>query len=189
MRLFLLITKALAQTACPRSILLSAIAAAAAHAARAASEGRRTSAREGEAYDFPVKPLFDDEPCPSVYVYDHAAFWPTNASLDAVAALSADDVFGPRCSEAIPEERPTGQFEMAHIVVWRLTRPPRPSLHACRPVWKSTTGLGGPHQTSELSISIKSKSIRLIFGRIDCSRRVLEARPKRLRHYCRVCSH
>ena len=98
----------------------------------AASEGRRTSAREGEAYDFPVKPLFDDEPCPSVYIYDHAAFWPVNASLDAVAALSADDVFGPRCSEAIPEERPTGQFEMAHIVVWRLTRPPRPSLHACR---------------------------------------------------------
>ena len=98
----------------------------------AASEGRRTSAREGEAYDFPVKPLFDDEPCPSVYIYDHAAFWPVNASLDAVAALSADDVFGPRCSEAIPEERSTGQFEMAHIVVWRLTRPPRPSLHACR---------------------------------------------------------
>ena len=128
----LLITKALAQTACPRYILLSAIAAAAANAARAASEGRRTSAREGEAYDFPVKPLFDDEPCPSVYIYDHAAFWPVNASLDAVAALSADDVFGPRCSEAIPEERPTGQFEMAHIVVWRLTRPPRPSLHACR---------------------------------------------------------
>ena len=31
------------------------------------------------------------------------------------------------------------------------------------------TGLGGPHQTSELSISVKSKSIRLIFGRIDCS--------------------
>ena len=42
-------------------------------------------------------------------------------------------------------------------------------------VWKSTTGLGGPGQTSELSISIKSKSIRLTFGRIDCSRRVLEA--------------
>ncbi|KAK7254672.1 hypothetical protein SO694_0001045 [Aureococcus anophagefferens] len=96
----------------------------------AVSEG--TSARAREAYDFPVKPLFDDEPCPSVYIYDHAAFWPVNASLDAVAALSADDVFGPRCSEAIPEERPTGQYEMAHIVVWRLTRPPRPSLHACR---------------------------------------------------------
>ena len=131
MRLFLLITT-LAQTACPRYILLSAIAAAAANAGRAASEGRRTSARAREAYDFPVKPLFDDESCPSVYIYDHAAFWPVNASLDAVAALSADDVFGPRCSEAIPEERPTGQFEMAHIVVWRLTRPPRPSLHACR---------------------------------------------------------
>jgi len=43
------------------------------------------------------------------------------------------------------------------------------------PVWIASTGLGGPHQTSELSISVKSKSIRLIFGRIDCSRRVLEA--------------
>ena len=43
------------------------------------------------------------------------------------------------------------------------------------PVWKPTTGLGGPHQTSELSISVKSTSIRLIFGRIDCSRRVPEA--------------
>ena len=46
------------------------------------------------------------------------------------------------------------------------------------PVWKSTTGLGGPHQTSELSISVRSKSIRLIFGRIDCPRRALEARQK-----------
>jgi hypothetical protein len=45
-------------------------------------------------------------------------------------------------------------------------------------VWKSTTGLGGPHQTSEVSSSVTSKSIRLIFGRIDCSRRVLEAQPK-----------
>ena len=33
-------------------------------------------------------------------------------------------------------------------------------------------------QTSELSSSVKSKSIRLIFGRIDCSRRGLEAQPK-----------
>ena len=49
------------------------------------------------------------------------------------------------------------------------------------PVWKSTTGLGGPNQTAELSISIKSKSIWLIFGRIDCSRRALEAKPKKLR--------
>ena len=46
------------------------------------------------------------------------------------------------------------------------------------PVWKSTTGLGGPHQTSDLSISITSKSIRLIFGRIDRSHRVFEAQPK-----------
>ena len=42
-------------------------------------------------------------------------------------------------------------------------------------VWIASTGLGGPHQTSELSISANSKSIWLIFGRIDCSRRVLEA--------------
>ena len=46
------------------------------------------------------------------------------------------------------------------------------------PVWKSTSELGYPHQTSEFSRSIKSTSIRLIFGRIDCSRRVLEAQPK-----------
>jgi hypothetical protein len=47
------------------------------------------------------------------------------------------------------------------------------------PVWKSTPGLGGgPHQTSELSSSVTSKSIRLSFGRIECSRRVLEARQK-----------
>ena len=32
------------------------------------------------------------------------------------------------------------------------------------PVWNSTTGLGGPDQTSEFSSSVKSKSIRLIFG-------------------------
>ena len=57
------------------------------------------------------------------------------------------------------------------------------------PVWKSTTGLGGPHQTSELSISVKSKSIRLIFGRIDSSSRVLEARPESLRQNCRICAH
>ena len=48
---------------------------------------------------------------------------------------------------------------------------------------------GGPHQTSELSISVKSKSIQLIFGRIDCSRRVLEAKPKKLRRNCRIRSH
>ena len=56
-------------------------------------------------------------------------------------------------------------------------------------VWKSTTGLGGPHQTSELSISIKSKSIRLIFGRIDCFRRVLEAQRKSLVQIVRLRPH
>jgi hypothetical protein len=45
-------------------------------------------------------------------------------------------------------------------------------------VCKSTAGLGRPDQTLKLSSSVKSKSIRLIFGRIDCSHRVLEAQPK-----------
>ena len=40
---------------------------------------------------------------------------------------------------------------------------------------------GAPRHTSELSSSVASTSIRLIFGRIDGSRRVLEARPKALR--------
>jgi hypothetical protein len=37
-------------------------------------------------------------------------------------------------------------------------------------VCKSTSELGRRGQTSEFSSSVKSKSIRLIFGRIDCSR-------------------
>ena len=37
-------------------------------------------------------------------------------------------------------------------------------------VWKSTTGLGRPDQTLKFSRSVNSKSIRLILGRIDCSR-------------------
>ena len=56
-------------------------------------------------------------------------------------------------------------------------------------VWKPTTGLGGPDQTSELSSSVKSKSIRLIFGRIDCSCRALEAEPKSLCRNIRIRSH
>ena len=52
------------------------------------------------------------------------------------------------------------------------------ALDAAEPVWKSTSELGCPDQTSELSSSVTSKSIRLIFGRIDCSRRVLEARQQ-----------
>ena len=53
----------------------------------------------------------------------------------------------------------------------------------------STAGLGGPDRNSELSSSVKSESIRLIFGRIDCARRVLEARPKSLRRNGRIRSH
>ena len=45
-------------------------------------------------------------------------------------------------------------------------------------VWIPTTGFGGPHQSEELSSSVKSTSIRLIFGRIACSRRVLGAQRK-----------
>ena len=57
------------------------------------------------------------------------------------------------------------------------------------PVPNSTTGLGGPDQTSEFSSSVKSKSIRLIFGRIDCSHRVLEARRKCSCQNIRIRAH
>ena len=63
------------------------------------------------------------------------------------------------------------------------------SRYRSRTVWIPTTGLGGPHQTSELSISVKSKSIRLIFGRIDRSRRVLEAQRKGLRRNFQIRAH
>ena len=56
-------------------------------------------------------------------------------------------------------------------------------------VWKSTSELGHPHQTSERSSSVTSTSIRLIFGRIDCSRRVLEAQRKCLCQNIRLRSH
>ena len=46
-------------------------------------------------------------------------------------------------------------------------------------VWKSTSGTPRPAKTSNLSISITS--IRLILGRIDGSRRVLEAQLKNVR--------
>ena len=49
------------------------------------------------------------------------------------------------------------------------------ALWASGTAWKSNSELGYPNQTSELSSSVNSKSIRLIFGRIDCSRRILEA--------------
>ncbi|KAH8071137.1 hypothetical protein JL721_4568 [Aureococcus anophagefferens] len=43
-------------------------------------------------------------------------------------------------------------------------------LHASGACVDSNRRFGGPRQTSELSSSVKSTSIRLIFGRIDCSR-------------------
>ena len=57
------------------------------------------------------------------------------------------------------------------------------------PVWKSTSELGRRGQTSELSSSVKSMSIRLIFGRIDRSRQVLEAQLKSLCQNIRMRSH
>ena len=56
-------------------------------------------------------------------------------------------------------------------------------------VWKSTAGSGRPDQTSKFSSSVKSKSIRLILGRIDCSRRVLEAQRKCLGQTVRLRPH
>jgi hypothetical protein len=53
-------------------------------------------------------------------------------------------------------------------------------------VWKSNSELGYPNQTSELSSSVESTSIRLIFGRIDRSRRILEAQEKHLRRNGRI---
>jgi len=48
---------------------------------------------------------------------------------------------------------------------------------------------GGGHQTSELSRSATSKSIRLIFGRIDRSHRVLEARRNTVFQNVRLRAH
>ena len=60
---------------------------------------------------------------------------------------------------------------------------------AWEPSWKSTSGMDASSKTSNLSISVKSKSIRLIFGRIDCSRRVLEVQPKSLHRNGRIREH
>jgi hypothetical protein len=55
--------------------------------------------------------------------------------------------------------------------------------------WKSTAGSGRPGQTSELSSSAKSKSFWLIFGRIDRSRRALEAQHENSRQNIRIRAH
>ena len=63
----------------------------------------------------------------------------------------------------------------------RRARPsPDPSASRSSPTRRSSrtacksTGLGRPDQTLKFSSSVKSKSIRLIFGRIDCSHGFLE---------------
>ena len=53
--------------------------------------------------------------------------------------------------------------------------------------WKSTAGSGRPDRT--FSSSVTSQSFWLIFGRIDGSRRVLEARPKSLCQNIRIRAH
>ena len=56
-------------------------------------------------------------------------------------------------------------------------------------VWKSTGGMRASRETSNLSRSATSTSIRLIFGRIDRSRRVLEAPQKSSRRNGRIRAH
>ena len=56
-------------------------------------------------------------------------------------------------------------------------------------VCESTGELGRRGQTSEISSSVTSKSIRLISGRIDCSRRVLEAQRTFLGQNIRLRAH
>ena len=53
----------------------------------------------------------------------------------------------------------------------------------------STAGLGGPDQTLKFSSSVTSTSIRLIFGRVDCSHQILEARRKCSRQNIRIRAH
>ena len=78
-----------------------------------------------------------------------------------------------------------GTFVFARFLAFAVWYP----KHWRDSVWKSTSGMDASSKTSNLSISVKSKSIRLIFGRIDCSRRVLEARPKSSRRNCRIRAH
>ena len=57
------------------------------------------------------------------------------------------------------------------------------------PLDATTYGNGVETKTSNLSSSVTSKSIRLIFGRIDCPRRVLEAQQKSVRRNGRIFPH
>ncbi|EGB09843.1 hypothetical protein AURANDRAFT_63060 [Aureococcus anophagefferens] len=66
---------------------------------------------------------------------------------------------------------------------------PQAGGYTSRAVWKSTAGFGRPDHTLKFLSSVKSTSIRLIFGRIDCSHRVLEVQPKSLRQNIRIRAH
>ena len=82
--------------------------------------------------------------------------------------------------------RLTAIFAGLACVIWPVGVP---LLYICELAYhraKINHCLGGPGQTSNLSSSVKSKSIRLIFGRIDCSHRVLEAQKKTARRNCQI---
>ena len=66
---------------------------------------------------------------------------------------------------------------------------PRDADLRCPSARDSTAGSGRPDQTSKFSSSVTSTSIRLIFGRIDGSRRVLEARRTCVRRNIRIRSN
>ena len=61
-------------------------------------------------------------------------------------------------------------FARDQAFFWATLRDGGPDFARLDPVWKSTSELRRRGQTSEISSSVKSKSIWLIFGRIDCSR-------------------
>ena len=67
---------------------------------------------------------------------------------------------------------------------WIIDNLPAASIVDSEQYWN-----GVETKTSNLSSSVKSKSIRLIFGRIDCPRRVLEAQQKSVRRNGRICPH
>ena len=88
--------------------------------------------------------------------------------------------------DSSPEASPRRRVDSGQVARRKSTLTQHPGLI---PVWKSTSGMDASSKTSNLSISVKSKSIRLIFGRIDRSRRVLEAQPKSLHRNCRIRAH
>jgi serine/threonine protein kinase len=124
------------------------------------------------------------------YVFDDGAPWTANVSANGLAFLK-------RMLAVDPARRP-GAGELLQDAYMRSAVPRATVLDTAdlakfaerrKTVWKSTTGLGRPDQALKCSSSIKSKSIRLLFGRIDCSRRVLEARSKNLAQFVQLRAH